>query len=284
MKNLKNIILIIILYLLSYITSITNLSNKEFKISFLDIGQGDCIFVETDGKRIIIDGGPDNVCVYKVSEKLLYWNRKIDYMILTHPHADHIMSLIELLDRVEIGNIILTGIKYSNVEYKIFLAKIREENINTIYITKQQKIKISNNSELNFLYPLQTLKNQEINNLNNSSVVAKINFNEYDFLLTGDIEKEVEEELLNENINMESEILKLGHHGSNTSSTKKFLTTVNPEYVVIQVGAENSHNHPSQRVLYNLEALNITNVLRNDYNGDIVFYVSDDKLNYFVEK
>jgi competence protein ComEC len=242
------------------------------EVIFFDVGQGEAIFIETPSRhQILIDGGPGSLILEKLAESLPFWDRTIDLIILTHPEHDHLAGLIEVLKRYKVENILWTGVLKDTAEYKEWQRLIREERAETVIAKAGQKIILSN-SELNIfidvLYPLEDLEGQEPKNSNNTSIVAKLIFGENSFLFTGDAYKSVEEELVDKKTDLASDVLKVGHHGSKTSSSEEFIKKVSPEIAVISAGKDNLYQHPHQETLDTLEKYGIK-ILRTDKDGDI---------------
>jgi len=246
-------------------------SNPLFLINFLDVGQGDSIFIETPTKKqVLIDGGPNEKVIEELNNILPFWDKKIDLIVLTHPEHDHIRGLIEVLKYYRVENILFTGISKDSREYKKWLKDIKSEKARIFIAEKGQVFKIGG-AELEILYPFENQSGKTFKNINNSSIVAKLKYREKSFLLTGDINQKVEEKIIKENKEIESNILKIAHHGSKYSSSRDFLKKVKPEIAVIQVG-ENNYGHPSKIVLDKLNNFNIP-VLRNDLEGNIKFFI-----------
>ena len=224
---------------------------QEFlEIDFFDVGQGDAIFIETpNGKQILVDGGPDLTILEKLGRELLFWDRYIDLVILTHPEYDHVGGLIEVIKRYKVGGILTTGVVRDTAEYKKWTRIIEQENI-PIYIAQAGRvIDLGSNIKLVVLHPFENLSGQKIKKSNNSSIVAQLVYKDFELLLTGDIEKKIEKALVNSGIDLESDILKVAHHGSKTSTTQDFVNAINPIIAVIQAGKDNPYGHPHQSVL-----------------------------------
>ncbi len=254
-----------------------------FSVHFIDVGQGDCELVVSDDRNVLIDAGEKdrgNVVVRYLKKLGI---KKLDYVIATHPHTDHIGGMVDVFDNFDVGCIIMPYIPKNliptNITYKKFLKKIKEKNIS---VKKAQNRQVFNLGEgtLNIIGPI----GQNYENLNNFSVGALFFHSGYSFLLCGDMEKSAEKDVLNSNQNIKADVFKLSHHGSSTSNTKQFLEAVKPKYCVAEVGLNNSYRHPHKKVLKVLEKLNIDKIFRTDLNGTIVFMIKDKKLCYKVEK
>ena len=241
--------------------------SKFLEIIFFDVGQGDAIFIETPKhKQILVDGGPDLTILEKLGREMPFWDRYIDLIVLSHPEADHLTGLIEVARRYKIGGILTTGIIRETAQYEEWAEIIKEENI-PIYIAQADGVvNLDNDIKLFVLYPFESLSGKIIKESNNTSIVAKLVFKDFELLLTGDIEKKVEKELVNSRTNLASDILKIAHHGSKTSTTPEFVKAVKPIFAVIQAGKDNPYGHPHQNVL---DVLSGINIFRTDKDGDI---------------
>ena len=268
------------------------LSTRRFlEVVFFDVGQGDAIFIQTPQKhQILIDGGPDSTILEKLGNEMPFWDRNIDLIILTHPEHDHISGLLEVLKRYKIENILWTGIIRETSEYQEWRHLIEDEKAQIKIAQAGQKIswRISSNpgSEDEFrgyfdiLYPLENLEGQEVENTNNTSIALQLIFGENSFLFTGDAYKSIERKLIKEKPSLDSDVLKVGHHGSKTSSAQDFIEQISPEIAVISVGKNNPYGHPHQETLEILKDFGIR-ILRTDLDGDIKI-ISDGKY-YRVE-
>jgi competence protein ComEC len=251
-------------------TAVFQITDRNLHIYFLEVGQGDSIYVRTmNNYDLLIDGGPDKKVLSELGSVMPFWDRKIDLVILTHPHADHLAGLIEVLKRYQVGEIISTDAINTSPEYMELLRTIKDNHIffHTIK-TKDTKI-VDRVVNLDFIWPIENYNDKQINDLNETSVVCKLTYNKFSVLLTGDINKEVEQKLLSDNsIDFSSNILKIPHHGSSTGLDENFLKAVYPDIAVIMVGEKNKFGHPSQAVLNKLSEYNIK-TLRTDQNGNI---------------
>jgi len=267
----KLVIFILIPVVVSVIFFLIFNSDKtgSFEIDYLDVGQGDSILIKTDaGQNILLDGGPDSRVMKRLGENLPWWDRTIDLMILTHPHSDHVGGLIHVLDRYAVKRILYTGVVHDAPEYIEWLEIIKEKNIPLKIIDHPQKINLGEKSYLEIIYPFESLVGTVPENLNNSSIVAKLNCGENKFLLAGDIEEDIEEKLLKADIDLSAHVFKANHHGSDVSNTEDFLNAVNPEIIVIPVGADNKFGHPNGRIMKRFENLQ-AEIYRTDMDGTI---------------
>jgi len=252
----------------------------ELEVDFLDIGQGDSILIKTPmGQNVLIDGGPDNTVITRLSENLPFWDQTIDLMVLTHPHDDHVFGLIDVIKRYNVKKIIYTGVIHSAPAYIAWLELIRDYKIPLVIIDRPQIIELGDSCKLDIIYPLESLLGKETANLNNSSLVIKLIYKNTSFLLTGDAEVEIENLLVERQdfASLRADVLKAGHHGSDTSSSQEFLSAVSPEIAVIQVGKENSFGHPSRRAIKRLERIGAI-VYRNDLDGTVKIISDGEKI------
>ena len=245
------------------------LSQANLEVTFFDVGQGDSIFIETpSGHQILIDGGPTSVVLEKLGKEMPFWDRTIDLVVLTHPEHDHYGGLLEVLKRYKVENILWTGVLRDTAEYEKWQKLIQEESVEIFIAQAGQQIE-GGETSISILWPVESLDGQSVSNTNNTSIVARLVFGESSFLFTGDIYQSVERKLLNQvKQRLESDVLKVGHHGSKTSSAEEFIEKVAPEIAVIQAGRDNSYGHPHEITLATLEKYGI-NILRTDLDGDI---------------
>lgn len=256
--------------------AVCGLSSPRFlEVNFFDVGQGDAIFIQTPQRyQILIDGGPNNAILEKLSSEMPFWDRTIHLIILTHPEHDHYGGLIEVLKRYKVNNILWTGILRETEEYEIWKDLIQKEGAKIIIAQSGQTIKVGE-AQLNILCPFESLEGQKLKNTNNTSIINNLVFNENSFLFTGDAFKSVERKLANKGVFLESDVLKVGHHGSKTSTSEEFIEAVNPKIAIIQCGRDNRYGHPHSETLAILEKYDIK-VLRTDIDGDVKI-ISDGK-------
>ncbi len=270
--NLKKIFLLSIgAGMLALSLLILDLPDGKNHLYFFDVGQGDsALFVTEENHQILVDGGQDSSLMESLSQVVPFFDRSLDLVILSHPHADHMGGLIEVLKRYKVDRVMITGVEYKSSIYQEFLSNLNEEQV--LWADSETDLSLGGLT-IDVLFPPQQILLQEIDNLNNSSIVFKAEFAENSVLFTGDIEKEVEAYLLKhtdvEVLN--SEVLKVAHHGSLSSSRMSFLKAVSPNIAVIQSGRENRFGHPHQEVLDRLKNLGVREILRNDLEGMIEF-------------
>ena len=241
------------------------------EVNFFDVGQGDAIFIETPQRyQILIDGGPSSIILEKLSKEMPFWDRSIDLIILTHPEKDHLAGLIEVLKKYRVENILWTGVIRDTSGYQEWVRLIKNEKTKIKIAQAGQKVKWQRTvlDHFEVLYPFKSLEGQEFNDSNNTSIIAKLICGKNSFLFTGDAYKSVERELIDKKVGIDSNVLKVGHHGSKTSSAEEFIKEVSPEIAVIQVGQDNPYGHPHPETLETLTKYGIK-ILRTDKDGDI---------------
>ncbi|MBI2450485.1 MAG: MBL fold metallo-hydrolase [Candidatus Nealsonbacteria bacterium] len=283
-RNYVFIILVILvgLNILAWI-AVYDLRPQGLEVTFFDVGQGDAAFIETPSRQqILIDGGPSSAILEKLGQEMPFWDRTIDWVILSHPEKDHLAGLLEVLKSYKVENILWTGIVRDTAEYKEWQRLIKEEGANIFIAKTNQQIILGKSYEakprkIEILYPFESLEGKELKDSNDSSIVARLVFGSTSFLFTGDATKSVEKELVLGPTphNLKAEVLKVGHHGSKTSTSREFVEAVSPEIAVISAGKNNKYGHPHQEVLDNLAGVKI---LRTDIDGDIK--IISDRISY----
>ncbi len=242
------------------------LPDSRFHIYFLDVDQGDATLVKTpDGHHILIDGGPNNYVIERLGEVMPFFDKTIDLVVLTHPHADHIDGLVEVLKRFEVKNVLMTGVYDGNSTYLEFLRVIEEQDVRVFFGNENF---LFGDVGVDVLYPSESFFGKSFDNINNSSLVVEVSYRDLDVLVTGDLEVEGERELSGlERI----DILQVGHHGSKTASSLEFLAKISPEIAVISCGEDNKFDHPHVEALKNLELAGVGKIHRIDLEGTIEF-------------
>lgn len=246
--------------------------SPDLEIYFFDVGQGDSNFIESkDGTQILIDGGPPNKILPKLSSVLDFNDRDLDVLIVTHPHADHISGIIEVLRNYNIGMVIESGASYHTAEAEEFNKLVIEKKIKRIIVDKPINLKFFNNAEIKFLYPDKSFAGKILKNAHEATVISELSYNGKSILFMGDAEKNIEKYLIEKNLVHDIDVLKAGHHGSKTSTSKEFLLASRPEYSIIEVG-KNSYGHPTQEVLSRLASAG-SKIFRTDIDGTTKFEI-----------
>ena len=244
--------------------------NCNFAVYCLDVGQSDCTVIICNDKVLMIDTGTANQ-LNTIRESLKSLDiSTIDYMIITHPHDDHIGSASFLIDDFDVRNVLMCEIYGDadlNYSYYQLLDSISRNNVNKIDAEPGLTFKIGN-AWICVFAPIET-----DDELNNNSIVVKVVYGETSFLFQGDAEATVERDLIESQFNLDADVLKLGHHGSNTSSTVEFLEEVTPFAGIISCGNDNTYSHPNGNVIDRLDDLGIDS-FATSFSGDITI-VSD---------
>ena len=255
--------------------------DDKLHVSFLDVGQGDAILIQTpNGQDILIDGGPDPQRInLELSKKLPFWDRTIDLVVCTQPHADHVTGLVEVLLRYKVKQVLEPGVSYNSSIYREWLRLVEDKGIEHNIARAGQEIDLGNGITIEILNPLAEFFQGTSCDIDNNGVVLKLAWNKVSFLFTADIREEVEFELIGQRANLKSTVLKVAHHGSETSTSSQFLAAVDPEVAVISVGADNTFDHPSPDVVERLiDKLGEDNVYRTDEDGTIEFITDGERL------
>jgi competence protein ComEC len=272
-QALSRILVIVLATIILIFVSLTNWPDNNLKISFLDIGQGDAILIETpNSQKILVDAGPATNILNPLGAKLGYFNRQIDLVILTHPDLDHIAGFSEVLRRYHVRSVLMTGVLHDSAAYGDILEQIAEQDIPVYLAEEKQDFDFGAGVTLDILWPTAPIVGHDPANNNETSIVAKLIYGKTSALLAGDAEETVEATLLKSGNNLQADILKLGHHGARTSSSTEFLAAVQPEIAIISAGADNSYGHPHPETLTRLSAK--TQIYSTITNGTITL-VSD---------
>jgi len=277
MKRLFRIITLLFLFL-----SLTvPFSPYALDVHFIDVGQGDSILIREAQTSILIDGGDRWDWV---AEKIVHYLNEqniqtINAIISTHPHTDHIGVLPAVLRSFKVEAVYDSGRVHTTRNYENYLILIDELDI-PFHTPRRGDVIIVGNLEMQVLHPAGDVEQYS---LNNASVVLRLVYEKVSFLFTGDIEREAEQEILESGLNAGAVILKVGHHGSRSSSSGLFLDAVQPEVAVIQVGADNRYGHPHAETLQALEARGIE-VYRNDLHGHVVIRTDGNTYRIETEK
>jgi len=258
----------------------------NLKVNFINVGEGDCILIEAPKKySIIIDGGGSPRSSFDVGDKVVvpYLRRKgidkINLLILTHPHLDHLEGLLPILKEFKVDMVLDSGLICNIPEYKEFISIIKDKNIPYHQAKAGDNFIFGRNLEMLLLNPLNNYDCYEESDFNNASIVIKLFYKNSKFLFTGDIEKEAEKRMLIWQNILKSDILKVAHHGSLSSTSLEFLNEVDPIIAVISVG-KNNFGHPSPKIIERLQDKNIK-IYRTDENGTII--IRTDGKKYFVK-
>ena len=256
---------------------VSSLDNPYIEVHFLDVGQGDSIFIEiNNSKTMLIDASTSSYGNFIIDYINSLGYDRIDYLIATHPHADHIGSMQDIVLEYDIGDIYMPKVSTNTKTYENLLTAIDDKNLTIKKAYKGVKIIDEDELDVSILSPTK----DEYDNLNNYSAVLKLTYKNVSYLFMGDSEEEVEENISDD---VKADVIKIAHHGSNSSSSLEFLKKVSPTYAVISVGEDNSYNHPHKEVLDRLEEIGSI-VYRTDLDGNIIISTDGNKIMIDKEK
>lgn len=286
MRRLVVIFLLLLIVGLLLYASMRKNESPGLRAVFLDIGQGDASYLAfPGGVDMLVDCGKDRRVLSALGRHMSFFDRTIDYLIITHPDLDHYGGCVDVMKRYTVKRIVYNGgQKEFDPYWKVFWEAIQKEHAVYAEIDKEQEWQIGS-SAIHFLYPDQPEKDIPGDvETNNKSVVFVLRHGASSILFTGDAEKELEEYLVGKyGDTLDVDILKVGHHGSPSSSEEPFVEQVSPEHAVISVGKENTYGHPSLRVIRRLERSGAT-VWRTDVNRDIIAVMSRSAIDILAEK
>jgi competence protein ComEC len=220
----------------------------ELTVRFLDVGQGDAIHVVTpDGYELLIDGGPSAAVLRELATGRSFFDRTIDVVIATHPDSDHVAGLVDVLERFVIGLLVETAAEHDTTVALAYQQAAQAEGARVVTAQAGQVIQLGASTTVRILSPRGDSSNWRSNV---ASVVVQLQYGDTEFMLTGDAPSSIEEFLVSQyGQSLESEVLKLGHHGSKTSTSEEFLAVVQPAYGVVSAGSDNRYGHPHQTVI-----------------------------------
>ena len=232
-------------------------SEKMLTVAFLDVGQGDAIFIETpSGNQVLVDGGKDKTVLRALGSVMPFYDRSIDMVVATHPDKDHIGGLFEIGKRFSVAAFASSGVAFDDALYRSIIDIFKARGAYMVPLVRGRRIALGDGVYMEVLFPDRILPPGI--DTNTSSVVLRITYGDTSFLLTGDAPRVIEEYVVKTfGGALRSDVLKLGHHGSRTSSSKVFLSAVSPRYAVISAGKGNRYGHPHKEVTDTLKAMNI---------------------------
>lgn len=283
-KLISTIIVVVLAVLVSFVGSKLGLfetapsapiDDGAFSVHFIDIGQGDCTLIKTDKGNMLIDAGENGYETTVLNYLEEHGITELEYFVATHPHSDHIGGAAEVISRITVKNVIMPKLSSSNTP----TTKTYENMLTAIKNSGSKVIAAKPDSEYSFgdvEFTVLSPFNQD-ENLNNMSVTLKLTYGSHSFMLTGDAEKEVEKQLLDNGYDLKADVYKLAHHGSTTSNSVEFFDAVNPEIAVISYGAGNSYGHPHDEIIDMLEDKDVTYYTTAE-SGTIIIKVSDGEL------
>ena len=254
---------------------------KELTVAFLDVGAGDSIYIEApNGNKMLIDGGPDRSVVRELSEIIPFYERTIDVVLATHPDKDHIGGLVDVLKNYETKMILTTGATSTTEIDKAFGKAIIDEEkfgAKNILVKRGSVVNLSEDVSFTVLYPVSV---NPKGSTNDTSIVGMLTYRKQSFLLTGDAPQKVERYLVSvDGKKLKAQVLKIGHHGSKTSSSEVFIGSVSPDYAIISTAKKNRYGHPNKEVINLLKKYNIPTLATYD-EGKIIFKTDGETLTH----
>lgn len=249
----------------------------ELRLTMIDCGQADSFLLEQNGETCLVDCGTRSTGKDVVQYLKDQGITKIDYLFGTHPHDDHMGGMYDVITNFEIGKVIIPKVKDGTVTtnwYLKLMKELKQNSYNIEYVSLGTIYQLGQ-ATINVIGPI----NEPDENKNNYSTVLKVSFGEMDIIMTGDAEKKVEQDIIESGINLDAEILKVGHHGSDTSTSEAFLDAISPDYALISTEVGNKYDHPIKVTMDNLKSRNIE-VYRTDENGTVVAHITTEDVSF----
>ena len=254
--------------------------DNNLHVSFLDVGQGEAILIQKGSQQVLVDGGPSPQAIgLGLGKKMPFWDRTIELVVSTHPSADHVTGLVEVLNRYTVRQVLYPDLAFESDIYDEWLRVVQEKDIKYTFAQAGQQVNLGDGVLIEVLNPQNPPLTDTESDVDNNGAVLHLSMGEVSFLLTADMMWQGELELVTHRANLSSTILKVGHHGSNTSTTPEFLAVVNPQLAVISVGADNTYGHPTPEVMARLEdRLGSESIYRTDKDDTIEFITDGERL------
>lgn len=245
------------------------------KVVFFDVGQGDAIYIESPtGTELLIDGGRDTTILRRLSREMGFFDRTIAYVLATHLDADHVGGLVHVFDRYTVAGAIMSEERSDTELSDAFQNRVDEEDAEIVYPRQGDMIDLGGGVQLLVLFPDRSMASADGNS---ASIIARLTYGAHSFLLTGDAPASIEEYLVDttEESFLKSTVLKVGHHGSKTSSDEDFVELVSPEYAVVQAGKDNRYGHPHAEVVDRFADRGV--VIKNTADEGSITFLSNGK-------
>ncbi|WP_296962365.1 ComEC/Rec2 family competence protein [uncultured Dialister sp.] len=263
-------------------TSASAKGGSQLTVRMLDIGQGDAFLLEKDGKFVMIDTGDIEHRDQIVALLHKYKVKEISKIIITHPHADHLGGMNAIFKNFKVDAIYDDGMPAGTGSYKNYLKQIKEKKIPYHVLKAGDEVDFFDGVKFNVLGPVKVIKDQKGNSdFNNNSIVGRLTYGSFSMMFTGDAEQEEEKTILGKGGTLKSDVLKVGHHGSRTSSSPAFLKAVSPKNAFISCGQGNDYGHPHKVTIDKLEKAKVQ-IYRTDRNGTVT--LTSDGSSYRIEK
>ena len=259
------------------------ISHRKFTFAMLDIGQGDALFIESPtGTQVLIDGGPPKKILSELSRIMPPLDRSIDAIFITNPDQDHIGGFLDVLKNYKVGKVFEPGTTSDSKVYQNLKTEIKNKNVEEILAKKGMSIDLGGGVILSVIFPDRDVSTWPTND---GSLVLKLYYEDISIMLTGDASIETEKFILenNKKENLNSTVLKIGHHGSISATSEKFLNVVSPTFALISDGKNNKYGHPNQEILNMLSRFKIK-VFRTDEDGTILIKSNGEKSEFLFLK
>lgn len=258
----------------------TNLNEGKMKVHFIDVDQGDATLIQTpSGKTILIDAGERDQgtrIINYIKDKGI---DTIDIVIATHPHADHIGGMAEVINSFNIGQIYMPKVTHTSKTFEDLLLTIQQKGLKIKTAKAGTTLDIDPSIDAIMMAP----NSEKYESLNDYSTVLKVTYDNSSFLITGDAEETSEEEMLTKGLDLKTDVLRVGHHGSSSSTIQQFLDEIAPQYAIISVGADNSYGHPHDEIMARLNNTDVA-IYRTDIHGHIIITTDGHSYNIDVER
>ncbi len=269
------VLVLLVMAVLVYVVPAAQGRGNELTVTFFDIGQGDAIFIESPtGVQMLIDGGPpDGGVLRRLSARMGFFDRSIDYVLSTHPDKDHVGGLPDVLDRYTVSAVLMTENTGASAADRMFIERTKTEGAQVTYVRRGMHYDLGGGVVLTILFPDH---DPTLFESNTSSIVARLTYGDSEFLFTGDSPQAIEQYLVSlDGTKLASDVLKAGHHGSRTSSSATFVEAVHPAYAVVSAGKNNQYGHPHKEVLDLFQRLGI--ITKNTADLSSISFVSDGR-------
>lgn len=258
-------------------------SGQILETIFLDVGQGDSILIKTpQNQSILIDGGPNNKVLEKLGKYIFSFPKRIDVVILTHPHADHVTGLIEVLKRYNVGLVVINGVYLKTDNYNQFISAVENNEAKVLIAEVGEAIHFGEDLEFDIIAAPSGAATNE-NNANETSIVGKLIYKDFSIMFMGDAPAQIENKIMVYGDGLKSDIIKVGHHGSKYSSFMNFLSAVAPKAGIIEVAEKNIYSLPSPAALSRF-AMSGINIFETGKKGDIKILSDGFMANIFTER
>lgn len=259
--------LLVVTAIIWYVALRVRAESDILTVAFLNVGQGDAIFIEApNGNQVLIDAGPSKGVLREIGRVMPFFDRSIDLVIATHPDADHIGGLPTLFERYSVDTLLDTGLTADTDVYIVFEEMLEQQAIQRLRPSRGTRITLDEGIVLSILFPDREVGDMESNS---ASLIARLVYGESEFLFTGDAPQSIENYVASLG-DIESDVLKVGHHGSKTSTSEYFIAAVSPKYAIISAGVDNRYGHPHEEVIGRLKEAGIE-ILETANTGTIIF-------------